>query len=123
MHDAGPSSQCQQFRSQIVRPLIIGHTELGKGILNGTECITSRVVIVGDDTRKRSCPGTALLCQRGAIDLQEATMDAAAPLGHGPMRKTLIQIAGQKSNHRWMDPRISIDTANDVQPVAMPNRD
>ena len=39
------------------------------------------------------------------------------------MGETLIQIAGQESNQRWMNIGIGIQTVNDVKQIAMSNRD
>ena len=49
-------------------------------------------------------------------------MDAAIPLGHRPVRETLIQIARQESNQRRMDPGIGVEAIDHLQPVAMPHR-
>ena len=49
-------------------------------------------------------------------------MDAAASLGHGPMREALIEIARQESNERWMDPGIGVEAVHGPEPVAMANR-
>ena len=49
-------------------------------------------------------------------------MDAAVPLGHGPVRQALIEIAREESNERWMDPGIGVEAVHGQKPVAMANR-
>ena len=39
-------------------------------------------------------------------------MDAATPLGHGPMREALVEVARQESNERWVDPGIDVDAVH-----------
>ena len=78
-HDAGPSSQGQQFGAQIVLALVIGDTELGEGVCDRVERAPLGGAVLGDEPRERSCPMAALCRQRRAVDLQEAAMDAAAP--------------------------------------------
>src|ERR1700676_917464 len=72
--------------------------------------------------RECSCPLAAPCCQRRPVDLQEAAVNAAIPLGHGPMRETLIEIARQESNQGWMDPGVGIGLRHGPERVAMPNR-
>ena len=49
-------------------------------------------------------------------------MDAAAPLGHGPVREALIEIAREESNERRVDPGVGVDVVDRADPVAMANR-
>src|SRR4030095_4165628 len=49
-------------------------------------------------------------------------MDAAMSLGHRPMSQALIEIAGQESNKRRMDPCIGVEAVNHLKPAAMPHR-
>ena len=121
-HDAGPSSQGKQFGAQIVRALIIGDTELGERMCDRAERAPLGGAVVRDEPWERSRPRAALCRKRRAVDLQEASVDAATPIGHGPMREALIEIARQESNERWMDPGIGVEAVDGPQPVAMPNR-
>ena len=57
--DAGPPSQGQQFRAQIVLALIVMHTELSEGVRDRIERAPFSGVVVDDEGRKRSGPSTA----------------------------------------------------------------
>ena len=78
--------------------------------------------VVFDDLRERSRPGAALRGERGAVDLEEAAVDATTSFGHAPVGETLIEVAGQKSNQRWMDPRVGVEVVHGADQVAMPDR-
>ena len=121
-HDAGPSTQGQEFGAQIILPLVIGDTELSQGVCNGVVCAPTRVAVVSDQARECSRPLAALRRQRRAVELQEAAMDAAVPLGQGPVRQALIEVAREESNQRWMDPGIGVDAVHGQKPVAMASR-
>src|ERR1041385_7084039 len=84
--------------------------------------IAARGQVILDKTREDPRPGPALRRYRGAINLEKASVNAAIPLRHGPMREALIEIGGQESNERRMDPFVRIEAVHDTQPVAMPNR-
>ena len=38
------------------------------------------------------------------------------------MREALIEITRQKSNERWMDPGIGVDSVHGPEPIAVANR-
>jgi len=48
-------------------------------------------------------------------------MDAAAPFGHGPMRKALIEVTRQESNERRMDPGVDVEVVYREKSVAVAN--
>ena len=80
-HDAGPSSQGEQFSAQIVCALVVGDTKLGERVRNRVEGAPPGGAVLGDEPWERSGPMAALRRKRRAVDLQKAAMDAAAPLG------------------------------------------
>src|ERR1043165_4405506 len=101
---------------------MVGDTELGQGVRDRLECATLRGTVLLDKVWKGSRPRATPCRQRRPVQLQEAAMDAATPLGHGPMREPLLEIACQEPNERCMDPGIGVETVHLAQPVTMPNR-
>src|SRR5258708_20224827 len=94
---------------------------MGERVLDGAERMTAGGAIVRDKTRKRACPAAALRRKPRAIDLQEAAVNTASAFRHRPVRESLIEIAGEKADERWMDPRIGIEAVRREHAVTMPD--
>ena len=120
--DTRPSAQSEQLSAQVVDPLILGHAERSERVHDRLERIPIRGAILLDKPRQRPRPAPAACCQRRAVDLEEAAVNAVIAFRHRPVRKPLIEVSGEESNERRMEPRIDIDVADGQQPVAMTDR-
>ena len=121
-HDTCPAAQRQQFGAQVVRALIVCHTEPGERVCDRVEGAATGGAIVGDHPRQPVCPFAALGRQRRPIDLQKAAVDAEVLFRHRPVRESLIKITSQEANQRRMNPGVGVDAAHRLQPVAVANR-
>jgi hypothetical protein len=78
--------------------------------------------IVADHLWKCASPRPTPCGEGGFINFKKAAVNPAFPLGHRPVCKALVEISGEKSNERRMDPRIGVDTVHRDEPIAVAHR-
>ncbi len=78
-------------------------------------------MVIGDDRRKGPCPRAAVRRERRPVDLEAASVNAAAAFGHRPVREPLVEVSRQEPDERGMHPRVGVDAADGMQPVPVPH--
>ena len=84
----------QKHGAQIVGVFVIADPKLVEGVRDRAERGALGGVVVANEPGQRTRPPAAHCRYPGSVDLQEAAVYAAAPLRHGPVRETLIEVSG-----------------------------
>src|SRR6185369_1609319 len=67
-------------------------------------------------------PRAALRSDRTSINLEEAAVNALAPVGHRPVSQPLVEVIREESDEWRMDPCIRIDAVDRLNPIAVAGR-
>ena len=117
----GPPAQREKRRAQILGPLIVRNTELGKRVFNRGQFTAAGGAIFFHQLRERSRPRSAGRSQRRVVELEKAGVDASASLRHRPVSETLIEVTRDEPDQRRMNPRVGVDVVELIDHIPMPN--